>query len=80
MKILALESSATASSVALCEDETLLAESFQNTGLTHSKTLLPMVSNLLATCEISLDDVDVIAVAVGPGSFRTTHRHVHCHG
>lgn len=69
MKILALESSATASSVALCEDETLLAESFQNTGLTHSKTLLPMVSNLLATCEISLDDVDVIAVAVGPGSF-----------
>ena len=48
MKILALESSAVSASVALTEDEKLVAQSFQNCGLTHSRTLLPMVENLLA--------------------------------
>lgn len=69
MKILALESSATTISVALCDGGTLVAETYQNTGLTHSKTLLPMVSSLLETCEMTLAQMDVIAVAIGPGSF-----------
>lgn len=69
MKILALESSATACSVALCEDEKLIAQSFQNNGLTHSRTLMPMAEDLLANCGTTLSDVDVIAVAAGPGSF-----------
>jgi len=69
MKILALESSATACSVALCEDEKLVAQTFQNSGLTHSRTLMPMAESLLAQCGQSLADVDVIAVAAGPGSF-----------
>ena len=69
MKILALESSATACSVALCEDEKLIAQTFQNSGLTHSRTLMPMAESLLAQCGHSLKDVDVIAVAAGPGSF-----------
>lgn len=69
MKILALESSATACSVALCEDERLIAQTFQNSGLTHSRTLMPMAESLLAQCGQSLSDVDVIAVAAGPGSF-----------
>lgn len=69
MKILAIESSATACSVALCEDERLLAQSFQNNGLTHSVTLLPMADQVLRGCGATLDDVDVIAVAAGPGSF-----------
>ena len=69
MKILALESSATACSVALCEDEKLIAQTFQNSGLTHSRTLMPMAESLLAQCGQSLADVDVIAVAAGPGSF-----------
>lgn len=47
VKILALESSAVAASAALCEDETLIAQAFQNSGLTHSQTLLPMVEHLL---------------------------------
>ena len=68
MKILALESSAVSASVALTEDEKLVAQSFQNCGLTHSRTLLPMVENLLANCGVSLADVDAIAVAHGPGS------------
>lgn len=69
MKILALESSATAASVALTEDETLLAQSFQNTGLTHSRTLMPMCEDLLKNVGLSVKDVDLIAVAAGPGSF-----------
>ena len=69
MKILALESSATACSVALCEDGQLLAQTFQNSGLTHSRTLMPMARDLLAYSGHSLDEVDVIAVAAGPGSF-----------
>lgn len=69
MKILALESSATACSVALCEDEKLIAQTFQNSGLTHSRTLMPMTESLLSQCGHSLADVDVVAVAAGPGSF-----------
>lgn len=69
MKILALESSAAAASVALCEDETLLAQSFQNSGLTHSQTLLPMAQQLLASCGCRVSELDLIAVAAGPGSF-----------
>ena len=69
MKILALESSAAACSAALCEDETLVAQFFQNNGLTHSVTLLPMADDLLRRCGVTLERVDVVAVAAGPGSF-----------
>ena len=69
MKILALESSATACSAALCEDGVLIAQNWQNSGLTHSRTLLPMVEDMLKGCDAKLDEVDVIAVAAGPGSF-----------
>ena len=69
MKILALESSAVACSAALCEDEKLIAQAYQNNGLTHSVTLMPMTTSLLSGCGVSLEDVDLIAVAAGPGSF-----------
>lgn len=69
MTILALESSAVAASVALCQDERLIAQTFQDSGLTHSQTLLPMAEQLLKNCGLTLHDVDLIAVAVGPGSF-----------
>mgnify|MGYP005913299855 CR=1 FL=1 len=69
MKILALESSATAASVAVCEDETLLAQSFQHSGLTHSRTLMPMCRDLLENCGLTLEEMEVVAVAAGPGSF-----------
>ena len=69
MKIIALESSAVTASVAVTEDEKLLAQSFQNSGLTHSATLMPMVSDLLKNTGLTLDEMDVVAVAAGPGSF-----------
>lgn len=69
MKILALETSATAASAAVCEDEALIAQCFQRTGLTHSATLMPMVESMLKTAGLTLREMEVIAVAAGPGSF-----------
>ena len=69
MKIIALESSAVTASVAVTEDEKLLAQSFQNSGLTHSATLMPMAADLLKNTGLTLEEMDVVAVAAGPGSF-----------
>lgn len=69
MKILALETSAVAASAAVCEEEALIAQSFQRTGLTHSATLMPMVESMLKNAGLTLAEMDVIAVAAGPGSF-----------
>ena len=69
MKILALESSAAACSAALCEDEKLIAQAYQNNGLTHSVTLMPMTTAMLEHCGTRLDEVELVAVASGPGSF-----------
>ena len=69
MLILAFETSAKAASVALMEDGRLLAESYQNTGLTHSQTIMVMAEDLLKQCGKSVSDVTAVAVANGPGSF-----------
>lgn len=69
MRILAFETSAKAASVALLEEGSLLAEAYQNTGLTHSRTLLQMAQNLLQGCDLTPRDIDAVAVASGPGSF-----------
>lgn len=69
MKILAFETSAKAGSVALLNGETLLGESYCNTGLTHSQTMMPMAEQLLKICGMTPGDVDAVAVAAGPGSF-----------
>ena len=69
MKLLSLESSAKAASCAVLEDGALLASAWQATGLTHSRTLLPMVEDMLENSELTIQDMDAIAVAAGPGSF-----------
>ncbi len=69
MKILALESSAKAVSCALWSDGLQMAFAYQNSGLTHSRTLMPMVSDMLKNADATPDSVDVIACARGPGSF-----------
>ena len=69
MLMLALESSAKAASAALFEDGKLLSLSVQNAGLTHSRTLLPMAEDLFKNMGRTIPEIDVIAVAHGPGSF-----------
>ena len=69
MTILALETSAKAASCAVVRDGAPVASAFQATGLTHSRTLMPMVEAMLQNSEMALSDMDAIAVAAGPGSF-----------
>ena len=69
MLILAFETSAKACSVAIHDGQRLLGESYQNTGLTHSQTLMVMAEDLLKSCGKSAGDVTHLAVAAGPGSF-----------
>ncbi len=69
MKILALETSAGPASCAVTEDGVVLASAYNNTALTHSQTLMPMTESMLTQAGIHFADVDLLAVAAGPGSF-----------
>ena len=69
MLLLAFETTAKSCSVAVHDGEKLLAESYQNSGLTHSQTLMVMAEDLLKVCGKSAADVTHLAVAAGPGSF-----------
>ena len=78
MLILALESSAVAASAAVMEDGRLLGESYVNTRLTHSRTLMPMVKNLLLSLEKTVEDFGLMAISAGPGSFTGVRIGVSC--
>lgn len=69
MRVLGFESSAKSASVALCDENGLVSQYFQNSGLTHSRTLLPMAEDMLKNLSLTINDIDLIAVAHGPGSF-----------
>ena len=69
MKILAIDSSSLVASVAVVEDDIMVAEYTINHKKTHSQTLLPMINEISKMAEIDLSQVDAIAVSGGPGSF-----------
>lgn len=69
MKILALDTSAKTASVALTDGRRLIAANTLNAGLTHSETMLPMIVSLLRDAKTCVDDIDMFACTVGPGSF-----------
>ena len=69
MLLLAFETSAKAAGAALFDEHKLLAECYQNTGMTHSQTLLVMAEDLLKQIGKTAADVTAVAVAAGPGSF-----------
>lgn len=69
MRILAVDTSAVCAAVAVTEDGKILSECQTNTGLTHSRTLMPMIDSTLRNAEISLDSIDFLACSAGPGSF-----------
>lgn len=69
IKILAFESTAAPASVALSEDEFILGECYVNTRKMHSQTLMPMAANLLESLSVRPEEIDLYAVACGPGSF-----------
>ena len=69
MKILALETSAKAVSAAVTENGKVLCSGYQDTGLTHSRTLMPIVEHILKNTGMTMAQIDAVAVAAGPGSF-----------
>lgn len=69
MRILALDSSGLVASVAVVEEEQMIAEYTINYKKTHSQTLLPMLDEIVKMTQIELDSIDAIAISKGPGSF-----------
>ena len=69
MKFLSVDSSSVSASVAITENGVTLAENFINNGLTHSQTLMPMVEKTLKDANVSVKDMELFAIANGPGSF-----------
>ena len=69
MRILALDSSGLVATVAIVEDNQVVAEYTMNYKKTHSQTLLPMLDEIVKMTEFDLSTIDAIAVAGGPGSF-----------
>lgn len=67
--ILGIDSSAITAGCALYDGEKLIAEQFLNTRHTHSETLLPEIEQMLKNAEVTISDIDEIAVTNGPGSF-----------
>ena len=69
MKILGIDSSGMVASVAIVQDDVLIAEYTMNHKRTHSETLLTMIDEIVRTSETKLEEIDAIAIAAGPGSF-----------
>ena len=69
MKILGIDSSGLVASVAIVEDDRLVAEYNLQYKITHSQTLLPMLEEIRNRIHLDMQTIDAIAVAAGPGSF-----------
>lgn len=70
MKILSIETSTMLGGVAIIDETAgLIAETRLNVKTTHSERLMTAVNNTLVQSELTLDDIDVFGVAIGPGSF-----------
>ena len=69
MKILGVDTSSDICSVCLLEDTTVIKELHLNNGKTHSENLVPLLKELIDSCNITFSDINLIAIDKGPGSF-----------
>lgn len=69
MLTLAIDTATKICTVALCRDQQLLAEYNVNVGMTHSEGLLPQLEQLLKRTGIKKNEIELLAVSMGPGSF-----------
>ncbi len=69
MKILAMDTSSVNATVAICDENRILGEYTVSNERAHSQIIMPMLESLLNHCSLTIKDIDVFAVALGPGSF-----------
>ena len=70
VKILAVETSGLEASVALADGCQLLGKRLlDSAGRRHARLLVPAVENLLGDCSLAAQEIDVVAISIGPGSF-----------
>lgn len=69
MNILGIDTATMAGSVAVITEQQLIAETTVNTKTTHTERLLPMIDQTLRAASLTIQQIDAIAVASGPGSF-----------
>ncbi|MEG1285389.1 MAG: tRNA (adenosine(37)-N6)-threonylcarbamoyltransferase complex dimerization subunit type 1 TsaB [Romboutsia sp.] len=69
MKVLGIDTSSMATSIAVIEDNKLICEYTVNTKKTHSQKIMPMIENMLESSDLNIKEIDMIAVSIGPGSF-----------
>ncbi len=69
MVILGLDTSAVAAGAAIIKDFKLISETYINTGLTHSQTVMSLIDSALKNAELKFEEIEAVAVSSGPGSF-----------
>jgi tRNA threonylcarbamoyladenosine biosynthesis protein TsaB len=69
MLTLAFDTSSKTAAVALLRDETILYDATVNNGLNHSETLLPAIEQACRQSRLKINDIDLFACTLGPGSF-----------
>ena len=69
MKILSIDSASKVATVAILDDNNLIAEYTLNNKLEHSTLIMDIVDKLLTDSDLDIDDIDGFVVSKGPGSF-----------
>ena len=69
MKVLAIDTSSKICSVTILEDDKILINLSNNDEKTHSVKLMPMVDKAFKDAGLTLDDIELLACCIGPGSF-----------
>lgn len=69
MKILAIDTSTTCATCAIIEDGNLISEYTIDNRKTHSQKIMPMIKEVFDNQDIKIEDIDVFAASIGPGSF-----------
>ena len=69
MKVIGIETSGTIGSVALASEGSVLAERYFEKGLRHGRELVPSLEEILSQQGLKIEEVDLISVSIGPGSY-----------
>lgn len=68
-RVIGIETSGNVGSVAMCEDDTVVGERYFEKGMRHGKELITSIKAIFEELHWKPDDIELIAVSVGPGSY-----------